>query len=460
MAINSNDIRNMEEGGGRLVKSTLSQSKSSAIRKAAASIREGASLGEALQFVSDNVLLNPQNSVVGELFSIIGQQWIETHFKDIYGNIFKEGEPLIAGGISIVLPTNNAVGISTPTNYQTSTQLPGIIAFGNSVSNADNINVESKIEALKNFNLNGQFGFMPFATLNLTIPSTFASFVGLTAIKAGEIISTYNQQLSNSLQIYYNNLGNTLFTLFLPKNQYTTTSTNIYEMLQLLFIPLIERMKQFSSRYNAGINYTSLMGSNVNDSNYFSTLDSLTQEQLRTVTWTTALPQWEYVNNAVNANQPYLNNTPIDKMVIYMNPNTMSAFLTLLETNAIGRNTVAIETNGNLITRIGGVRVVVTGTIVPNSPQTPQGTTIQASLDTTQALANGQVVIINEDYLTYHKFYNKAMSTDDFINAMVTVVRHQIAYLPIVRPWLNGIVLDISSCLTNANALNVNIINK
>ena len=112
----------------------------------------------------------------------------------------------------------------------------------------------------------------------------------------------------------------------------------------------------------------------------------------------------------------------------------MSAFLTLLETNAIGKNTIDIQTNGNLITRIAGVRVVVTGTLLPNSPQTQQGTTIQASLDQGQALPTGAVVILNEDYLTFHRNYEEEWSTDTFVNAMVEIVRYQISYLPIVRP--------------------------
>lgn len=460
--MNAEDIRKTEAAGGKMVKDLLSKSRNQAFRNAAASIRNGASIGEALQFVADNTVSTPQNSLVGNLFVIIGQQWIEAHFKDIYGNIFKEGEPLIAGGISIVLPTNNAAGISTPSNYQTSTDAIGMIAFGKSVSNADMVNIEAKITPLMNFNSTGQEQYIPFATLNMTVPRTFASFSGLTAIKAGEIISTYTQSLKNSLKIYYNSLGNLLFTQFLPKNTYTTTSTNIYQMLQLIFIPLIERLKQFSARYNAGINYSSFIaeenaGTDIDDSNYLSLLDNLNLDNVGS--WTSALPAWEEVNNSVNGTQPYLNNTDADKLVIYMNPATMSAFLTLLETNAIGKNSVDIQTSGNLITRIAGVRVVVTGTLLPNSPQTPQGTTIKASLDKGQALANGQVLLINEDYLTFHRNYEEEWSTDTFVNAMVEIIRYQISYLPILRPWLNGILLDISSCLTNASALNVNILN-
>lgn len=456
--MNSNDIKNIEEGGGKMVKELLSNSKNEAFRRAAASIRNGAGIGEALQFVADNTIQTPQNSVVGNLFVIIGQQWIEEHFRNIYGNIFKAGEDLVAGGISIVLPANNAIGITTPTNYQESTSTVGEIAFGSSVSNADMINIEAKLAPLMNFDSTGQKKYTPFATLNLTVPRTFASFSGLTAIKAGEIISTYLSQLKNGLEIYYNSLGNMLFTDFQVKNTYVTTSTNIYQMLQLIFIPMVERMKQFSARYNAGINYSSFLGSGLNDSNYFISLDNL---DLSTVgTWTTALPAWEITNNALNANQPYLNNTDPNKLVIYMNPTTMSSFLTTLETNAIGKNVVDIQTSGNLITRIAGVKVVVTGTIVNNSPQTVQGTTIQATLDSGQALPNGKILIINEDYLTFHKAYNEEWTTDSMVSAMVELIRHQVAYLPICRPWLNGIMLDISSCLTNGNALNVNIINK
>ena len=452
------DIRKTEEGGGRMVKEILSQSKNSAFRKAANSIRQGASIGEALQFVADNTVETPTNSVVGNLFTIIGQQWVESHFRKIYGNVFKAGEDLIAGGINIVLPVVNGAGISQPTNYQTSTDTTGVIAFGPSVSNTDIINLEATIAPLNTsytYGLGGNSTYNPFATLNMTVPTTFASFSGLTAIKAGEIISTYTAQLTNSLQIYYNNLGNLLFQGFLPINTYATTSTNIYQMLQLILIPMIERFKQVSARFNAGINYMGAM-TNPNDTNYFQQLDNINLTTMGS--WTNLLPSWMSVNNSVNANQPYLNNTDPDKLVMYMSPATMSAFLTMLETNAIGKNVVDIETQGNLVTRIAGVRVVVTGTIINNSPQTTQGTTIQATLDSGQALPYGDIVLINEDYLTFHKYYEKQLETDSFVNAMVKVIRYQISYLPIVRPWLNGIVISISSCLNNTNALNVNVV--
>ena len=271
------DIRKTEEAGGRMVKEILSQSKNSAFRKAATHIRQGASIGEALQFVADNTVETPTNSVVGNLFTIIGQQWVESHFRKIYGNVFKAGEDLIAGGINIVLPVVNGAGISQPTNYQTSTDTTGVIAFGPSVSNTDIINLEATIAPLNTsytYGLGGNSTYNPFATLNMTVPTTFASFSGLTAIKAGEIISTYTAQLTNSLQIYYNNLGNLLFQGFLPINTYATTSTNIYQMLQLILIPMIERFKQVSARFNAGINYMGAMA-NPNDTNYFQQLDNI-----------------------------------------------------------------------------------------------------------------------------------------------------------------------------------------
>lgn len=456
--MDSNQIKDSKEVGGRMVKSILSKSTNMAVRKAAASIRNGADIGEALQFVSE-VTGGQTNTLVGNLFTIIGQQWVETHFKEIYGNVFKRGEDTLTGSISIVLPVNNGAGITTPTNYQTSTLPTGQIAFGASVSNADMINIVASMEPLSNLSSTGQLSYVPFATFDLTIPSTFAAFSGLTAIKAGEIISTYNETLSNSLQIYYNALGNLLFTNFMPKNQYTTTSTDLYTVLQRIIMPMIERMKQLSARYNAGINYTSLM-TNPTDNTYFQQLDNLTIEQLRGQTWVNVLPQWETCNNSISANQPYLNNTRIDKMVMYMNPTTMAAFLSLLETNAIGRNVLDIQTQGNVVTRLGGVKVVVTGTLVNNSPQTPQGTTITPALDSGQALADGEILLINEDYLTFHNFYDKYLTTDQMVNAMVTIVRHQVAYLPILRPWLNGILLNINSALNTPTALNVNILQK
>ncbi|MBQ6628766.1 MAG: hypothetical protein IJH65_08125 [Methanobrevibacter sp.] len=97
---------------------------------------------------------------------------------------------------------------------------------------------------------------------------------------------------------------------------------------------------------------------------------------------------------------PYLNVDRKQNLVMYMNPFTASAFLTLLQTSAIGKSTINIETNGNVITSIGGIPVRITGTLIQPPQQSAQGSPVVPTLDTQQALANGQVVIINEDYLT------------------------------------------------------------
>ncbi|MBO7044125.1 hypothetical protein J6W34_06300 [bacterium] len=87
-------------------------------------------------------------------------------------------------------------------------------------------------------------------------------------------------------------------------------------------------------------------------------------------------------------------------LVMYMNPYTASAFVTLLQTSALGKPTMDIQTNGNHVTSICGVPVKITGTLITPPQQASQGSPTVPTLDTQQALANGQVVIINEDYLT------------------------------------------------------------
>ncbi|MBO7691188.1 MAG: hypothetical protein J6T10_00960 [Methanobrevibacter sp.] len=129
-----------------------------------------------------------------------------------------------------------------------------------------------------------------------------------------------------------------------------------------------------------------------------------------------------------------MNISKANDYVIYMNPYTASAFVTLLQTSAIGKSTLDIQTSGNVVTSIGGVPVQITGTLLQPTQQAAQGTPNSVTFDTGQALANGQVVIINKDYLTWYKYYDKMYETDTFVNAMVKIIRDQKAYVPVLKP--------------------------
>lgn len=431
----------------------FAKSKNRAFQLAGQKAKQTNNLADAMAVLESETGV-PLNELVGDAAILIGEQWIDKQGADLYGNIFKLKGEMETGGVYITLRPNNNVGQSTPTNYQTSTSALSNIAWGSSVSNGDWISIKAIYQPL--FNFSGVANAVPFCTLNLTMPDTFAGFSSLSPIKANEIISDWRDMIEQEKSIYFYSLGNMLFTDFLPANSYTATSTNMYALLQYLLIPLIESMKQPSARFNAGINYSPLLPNTTTDQTYISNLFAIAGDTLKGQNPYASLPSWEILQNPNStAIMPYLNVSRKQNLVMYMNPYTASAFLTLLQTNAIGKSTVNIETNGNVITSIGGIPVKITGTIVNPPAQTAQGTAITPNLDSKQALANGKIVIIDEDYLTWYKYWDMLKSTDTFINAMVQVLRYQLGYVPIVKPWLNGIVLDVSTALASANTLQV-----
>ena len=436
------------------VADTFVNSKNKALREAGLRAKQTQdTMAGVMSAVADETG-TPLNDLVGQTAILIGEQWVEKQGADLYGNVFKLKGDFDTGGVYITLRVNNLVGISTPTNYQTSTDTMSNIAWGKSVSNGEWLSIKTIYQPLVNFT--GTSGTVPFATLNLTMPDTFAGFSSLSPLKANEIITGWRDMVEQEKAIYFYGLGNMLFTDFLPANQYTATSTNMYALLQYLILPVIEGMKQPNARFNAGINYTPLLAEGTTDETYLQNLYAITSATLTGKNPYASLPSWEILENPNSTSlMPYLNVDRKQNLVMYMNPFTASAFLTLLQTSAIGRSTINIETNGNVITSIGGIPVKITGTLIQPPQQSQQGSPVVPTLDTQQALANGQVVIINEDYLTWYKYWDKMYKTDTFINAMVDIIRYQLAYVPVVKPWLNGIVLDISSALGSANTLQV-----
>lgn len=447
-------MENKEQALGNAIADTFANSKNKMFREAGLKAQgKGLSAGEVLNLVADETG-TPLNDLVGNTAILIGEQWIEKQGADLYGDIFKLKGDFDTGGVYITLRPNNLVGMSTPTNYQTSTDAMSSIAWGKSVSTGEWISIKTIYQPLVNFS--GISGTLPFGTLYLTVPEMFAGFSSLSPIKANEIISGWRDMVEQEKRIYFYSLGNMLFTDFLPANKWTATSTNLYACLQYLIIPVIEGMKQPNARFNAGINYTPLLATGTTDETYLQNLYAITNTTLNGQNPYASLPSWEILENPSSTSLiPYLNVDRKQNLVMYMNPYTASAFLTLLQTSAIGKSTINIETNGNVITSIGGIPVKITGTLINCPLQSAQGSPVVPTLDTQQALANGHIVIVNEDYLTWYKYWDRMFTTDTFINAMVDIIRYQLAYVPVIKPWLNGIVLDISNALDSANTLQV-----
>ena len=395
------------------------------------------------------------NTVIGSTAVLIGEQWVDKETPELYGDIFKLGGTFETGGVYITIRPNNMVGKSTPTNYQTSTDTMSNIAWGNSFTTGEWLSLKVITTPLQNYQFNDNA--IPFCTLGLTIPKEFYSFSSLSPIKANQIMTAWSDMVQDEKKIYFYGLGNMLFTDFLPQNQYTASSTNLYACLQQLIIPVIQYMKTPNARFNAGINYTNQLANGTTDGTYIQNLWAIPSSTLTTLNPYNALPDWEILQTPNSTSLiPYLN-VKNPKLVIYMNPLTASAFLTLLMTSAIGRkDAIDIKTEGNVITSLCGVPVKIVGTLITPPAQASQGSPVIPTLDTGLALATGQVVIVDEDYLTWYKYYDRVFTTNDVMpQAMIDIMRLQLAYIPVVKPWLNGIVLDISSALDSANTLQV-----
>lgn len=411
------------------------------------------------------------NTLAGNLFGFIAKQFVKSYdFKELYGDLFVEGEPIEAGsGFSYVETINNMVGISAPINYQTSTQAAGTIAFGESFSNGYFINLTTSNIPFQNIDST----FQTWVTINITIPNTFTSFSSLSPIKANEILNLYEKNLANSRKFYYYYLGNQLFNYFIKNNYFSNTfncnnqgvsnvggwspgysytaPTNLMEALQNEIIPLLEYMRQPRYYFNLGFSWSSNQTAGV-----VSTVNYLDEQgsQIDQFNMSNQMPWITY--NSQNGLIPNLKASNLDDLVIICSVKVSASLKTLLASNYLGMEKIDAEFNGNRLTRLCGVKVVVAGSNLQLPNQVSQGSTQNTGTLGTPLIDDNTIIVMEKDALVYHKFYDEYYETNTLVASMVKLGRWQIGYLPFLNQWKQGCILKFNEgVLTHPNYLTV-----
>lgn len=424
------------------------------------------SFPQMTEFIQQN---GNQNTLAGSIFGFIAKQFVKAYdMKSIYGDIFQEGEAIdIGSGFSYIETINNMIGTSNPINYQTSTQTAGTIAYGESFSNGYFINI-----TVQNLPINQiASGFNNWITLNVTIPMSWTSFSGLTAVKAGEILSLYEKNMANSLKIYYYTLGNQLFNYFISNNYFNNVinanstgvanaksqgityaaPTNLQEALQQEIIPMLEYFQQLHFALNLGFsaNNGNSWGTNAEgQGNSYVDWIEVNQGQ-QSGNWNYNAVPW-YTYNTQNTVIPNLKASSKDDLVIFMSVRVSSAIKALIASNYLGAGSYDIEFNGNKVSSLCGIRVVVVGSNIQLPTQVTQGQMQTTGTMNTPLISDNQIVIMEKDALTYHKFYEKHLQTDTFVASMVQVAREQIAYLPFLNQWKQGVIMEFNPGILTA----------
>ncbi len=431
------------------------------------SIRQNASnFSDVVQFFAQT---GNTNTLAGSLFGFIAKQFVKSYdFKELYGDLFIEGEPIEAGaGFSYIETINNMVGVSAPINYQTSTQAAGTIAFGESFSNGYFINLTASNIPFQNIDSN----FQTWVTINITIPNTFTSFSALSPIKANEILTLYEKNLANSRKFYYYYLGNQLFNYFIQNNYFTNTfycnetgksnasanwninyipPSNLMEALQNEIIPLLEYIRQPRFYFNLGFNYEAGVAGVQTTINYLD-------KQNTTPTSFLLGSQMPWINyNTQNGLIPNLKTSNLEDLIIICSVKVSASLKTLLASNYLGMEKIDAEFNGNRLTRLCGVKVVVAGSNLQLPSQVAQGSTQNAGNLGNPLIDDNTIIIMEKDALTYHKYYDEYYETNTLVASMVKLGRWQIGYLPFLNQWKQGCILKFDEgILTQTNYLTI-----
>lgn len=418
------------------------------------------------------------NTLAGDLAFFVAKQIVEgVGYEDIFGDLFREGEDIDVGaGFQYITDSGNNLGISNQVNYQTSTDATGAIAFGSSFSNADFMSAMvtgSAVSQIENFPVAN------WATLNLTIPQTWASFSALSPQKASEIIDLYETRLKNQKMLYFYALGNTLFTYFIKNNYFAnvlfcnkagvanaktngytyTPPQNLIQVLQHELLPLIKDMGRLHYAYNLGFALQSPPVSSWGFNsvpNYINHLETSYAQNSNSFI-VQGLPYVTY-NNAI----PRLQAVTADKLIILMNVKVATSLLTLLQSNYLTGNVkkeLGFEVKDEQITKVCGVEVKIVGTNINLPVLTPQGTAQGNGTIGNEFLDDNTIIVMDKDALLFHKFYDVVNKSGTLVNAMVELVREHIAYLPFLNPWKNGVILKFDDgVLTATNYLTVKTI--
>lgn len=120
-----------------------------------------------------------------------------------------------------------------------------------------------------------------------------------------------------------------------------------------------------------------------------------------------------------------------------MSPATSAAILSVLNLPNFkdgNRENLDIEGKNGVISKICGIKVKVTGTALINTQTGTQGTTVTPTITSEQVFEDGQIMVVSDDYLKFAKIYENTYNSEVLGNAMVTLCRLQVAYIPIWKP--------------------------
>lgn len=535
------------------------------------------------------------------LFEMVVDQMVDDVWKEkMVGNEFEEGTELDAGaGYSVVVPQYNNVGVFKPYNYSTFTGQTNQLITGPSVVAPTENNVVYKMSLFDNFfnPSNGQEYTLPWLSFAEAMPlDKVVKLISVSPAKLTEIYNTIFNRSKAIREIVYNNWDKYKFTIFAPRNTYTTQSTNVQDFITNFLVPVVGDMTFANANYNGGSNWYQYMsqyrfatsepflipmwqidpntgiltkvfklivtpttttdesyvdwlnfynefleptayyqtqttngvttlvnpnapftgsltyysgGFNVNayangqvmDANgnlvntpailtipemeshgwwsngelvtnslWTATVNTITISTLYQNEWYSALPTYSQNNAAPAINSgrllpvPFLENTdPYDDLVIFMNYKTMSKLLAWYSTNAIGDNRFSVDTNGDkpYITKIVGVKVQVAGQIYPLPQYVQQGAPQHNSVIKREALPDGYICIMSKSYIEWHKYIDETYSTGILPASLVNQYITTMSYLPIVKPWRKGLMINCQSIFSaNSSALNVNILSE
>lgn len=523
------------------------------------------------------------------LFELVVNQMVDQVWKEkMVGNDFEEATELDAGaGYSVVVPQNNNVGTYTPYNYATFTGQTNQLITGPSVVAPTENNVVYKMSLFDNFfnPTTGQKYTLPWLSFAEAMPlDKVVKLISVSPAKLTEIYNTIFNRAKTVREIIFNNWDKYKFTIFAPRNTYTTTSTNVQDFITNFLVPVVGDMTFANANYNGGSNWYQFMSNQgfqtgciyaiqyydvdpstgnltqmykiigsplgtgdsyytdwlnfyneffeatsyynttnngstitlttpntpfngnlsiqqitngvwntsseqwtINDENVtlpmsvaldyasvnnysFQEVFNLNASDLYENTWYSALPSYSQNNASPSINTgrllpvPFLENSdPYDDLVIYMNYKTMAKILAWYTTNAIGDNRFEVDTqNGKpYITKIIGVPVRVAGQIYPLPQYVQQGAPQHNSVIKREALPDGYIAIMSNSYIEWHKYIDETYATGILPASLVNQYITTMAYMPIVKPWRKGLLVNAQSIFTsNSSALNVNIVSE
>lgn len=393
--------------------------------KLANKIRQANSFQEATTTLASVIKTNEdRQTLLNGFVQFIAEQEINnTELGEIFGNLFQlteDGEITAGSGLNYIESVPNMTPTTDIPDFQAPLQ-EGETLFSQAYTKGFNITPE--IQLVYATNNKSNINTKTSVQIQQTMELTWNKFAANSPQNSKKILDTFITGMTNAKKQFEFSIGNYLWMAFKPLNTVTdTVSQSTFDFMRNTFYPTLIEMKQYNNKWN---------GYSANGKNWAENL--VTQDLPVSITI------------SPNSYQEAVFNNGMKNPILIMNKKTASQFASSLLTPSVmqGNNDYyQARTKQGFLSQLGGIPVYITAPTVPMTIQNAQGTNPTLPTSNLEDLPDGEIIMVDEDYIKWRKLFDFEVQTNKFPRNNCYLATATVGYLPILKPWKNAVVFN------------------